>query len=252
MLVDVVLKPAEEVARLYSNVRREGRVVVGEGYIHGAKHGEAYVLTRAVPLLDSSDNVIGAIESIRDITVLKHREENLRELSEKDPLTMIYNRRKLFDMLEVEVEKANRYCRPLSLLLLDLDYFKDVNDKYGHNIGDIVLKTTTQIVADVIRKVDIFARFGGEEFVIICPETDIDGAVLLAEKIRTAVEQHSYPMVGNITISAGVSELVDTDSVNTLIKKADDVLYAAKKRGRNRVESCKSLDLNDCSISLLS
>ena len=123
---------------------------------------------------------------------------------------MIYNRRKLFNMLEVEVEKANRYCRPLSLLLIDLDYFKEVNDKYGHNIGDIVLKTTTQIVADAIRKVDIFARFGGEEFVIICPETDIDGAVSLAEKIRAAVQQHSYPMVGNITISAGVSELFRT------------------------------------------
>ena len=250
MLVDIVLKPASEVERLYSNLKREGRVVVGEGYIHGAKYGEAYVLTRAVPLLDSNDNVIGAIESIRDITVLKHREENLRELSEKDPLTMIYNRRKLFDMLEVEVEKANRYCRPLSLLLLDLDYFKEVNDKCGHNIGDIVLKTTTQIVADAIRKVDIFARFGGEEFVIICPETDIDGAVSLAEKIRTAVEQHAYPMVGNITISAGVSELSDTDSVNTLIKKADDFLYTAKKRGRNRVEACKSLDLNERPISL--
>jgi diguanylate cyclase (GGDEF)-like protein len=251
MLVDIVLKPAEGLERLYSNVRKEGRVSIGEGYIHGAKHGEAYVLTRAVPLVDSNDNVIGAIESIRDITVLKHREENLRELSEKDPLTMIYNRRKLFDMLEMEVEKANRYCRPLALLLLDLDYFKEVNDKYGHDIGDIVLKTTTQIVENVIRKVDIFARYGGEEFIIICPETDTDGAVALAEKIRTAVEQHSYPMVGNITISAGATELSDTDSVNTLIKKADDVLYAAKKRGRNRVESRKSLDQNDCSLSML-
>jgi diguanylate cyclase (GGDEF)-like protein/PAS domain S-box-containing protein len=250
MLVDVVLNPAEEVERLYSNVRRDGRVVVGEGYIHGAKHGEAYVLTRAVPLVDSNGNVIGAIESIRDITELKHKEENLRELSEKDPLTMIYNRRKLFDMLEVEVEKATRYCRPLSLLVLDLDYFKKVNDKYGHNIGDIVLKTTTQIVADVIRKVDIFARFGGEEFVIVCPETDIDGAISIANKIRTAVERHPYPMVGNITISIGAAEFSEMDSVNTFIKKADDVLYAAKKGGRNRVEACKSLDLNDCSQSL--
>jgi len=237
MLVDVVLKPAEEVARLYSNVRKEGRVVVGEGYIHGAKYGEAYVLTRAVPLVDSNDNVIGAIESIRDITVLKHREENLRELSEKDPLTMIYNRRKLFDMLEIEVEKSARYHRPLSLLLLDLDYFKQVNDKYGHNIGDLVLKTTARIVEDVIRKVDTFARYGGEEFIIICPETGIDGAMSIAEKIRTSVEQHCYPMVGNITLSTGVAELSDTDSATTLIKKADDALYTAKKMGRNRVEA---------------
>jgi diguanylate cyclase (GGDEF)-like protein/PAS domain S-box-containing protein len=163
-------------------------------------------------------------------------EEKLRELSEKDPLTMVYNRRKFFELLEIEVEKAKRYARPLSLIMLDLDQFKTVNDKYGHTNGDIILKTTTNIVGNLIRKVDIFARYGGEEFIILCPETGGDGAAALAEKIRASVETHAHPGVGRVTVSAGVAELSDKDSVATLIENADKALYAAKKGGRNRVE----------------
>ena len=177
-----------------------------------------------------------------EIAERKRAEEKLRELSEKDHLTMIFNRRKFFEILGAEVAKAKRYGRPLSIIMLDIDHFKNVNDTYGHNIGDIVLKTTTNAVSSVIREVDIFARYGGEEFMVLSPETGIKGALVLAEKIRGAVEKHSYPAVGSITISAGVVELSGEDSAGALIKKADEALYLAKNRGRNRVETIERPD----------
>jgi diguanylate cyclase (GGDEF)-like protein/PAS domain S-box-containing protein len=174
---------------------------------------------------------------VAEISERKRVEGKLRELSERDHLTMIYNRRKLFELLASEVEKAKRYTRPLSIIMLDIDHFKKVNDNYGHNIGDTVLKTTANIIAGVIRKVDIFARYGGEEFMIISPETNIEGAVVLAEKIRISVEKYFYPAIGGVTISAGVAELSGNNSGAAFIKNADDALYAAKNRGRNRVET---------------
>ena len=174
---------------------------------------------------------------LAEIAERKRVEEKLRELSERDSLTMIYNRRKLLELLGSEVEKAKRYSRPLSLIMLDIDHFKKVNDNYGHATGDSVLKTITKIVGSVIRKVDIFARYGGEEFIVLSPETNIKGAKVLAEKIRAAAEQYPYPSVGKVTISAGVAELSDKDSGAALITKADAALYVAKQGGRNRVEA---------------
>jgi len=172
-----------------------------------------------------------------EISERKRVEEKLRELSERDPLTTIYNRRKLLELLGTEVEKAKRYSRPLSLIMLDIDHFKKVNDNYGHINGDSVLKTITNIVSSVIRKVDILARYGGEEFIVLCPETNIEGALVLAEKIRAAVEQYSCPSIGKITVSAGAAELSVKDSGAVLVTKADEALYVAKQRGRNRVEA---------------
>ncbi len=195
---------------------------------------EMRVRERTADLAESNELLLA------EIAERKRIEEKLRELSEKDPLTAIYNRRKLFELLGLEVEQAKRYGRPLSLIMLDLDHFKEVNDRYGHNAGDLALKTMTNVVNGVIRKVDIFARFGGEEFVILSPETSLSGAAALAEKTRAAVEQAAYPVVGKITLSAGVAELSGKDSGAALIKKADEALYAAKHRGRNRVEAAPS------------
>ncbi len=172
---------------------------------------------------------------VLEVAERKHFEGKLRELSEIDHLTMIYNRRKLFEIMGFEIEKAKRYSRPLSIIMLDLDHFKKVNDRYGHNIGDNVLRTTTHIISEMLRKVDVFARYGGEEFIILCTETELDGAVALAEKIRFTIESYNFPLVGVVTLSAGVAEHVDEYSESALIEKADAALYSAKKRGRNRV-----------------
>jgi diguanylate cyclase (GGDEF)-like protein/PAS domain S-box-containing protein len=174
---------------------------------------------------------------MNEIAERKRVEEKLRELSEVDSLTMIYNRRKFFEILGAEVEKVRRYGRPLSLIMFDLDHFKRVNDRYGHGVGDLVLKTTASVVGGVIRKVDVFARHGGDEFLVLCPEVGQEGAAVLAEKIRSTIEQHTYPEVGKVTVSAGVSEFDGEDSGVSLIEKSDGALYLAKKRGRNRVET---------------
>jgi len=173
---------------------------------------------------------------VLEIAERKRFEEKLRELSETDYLTKVYNRRKLFEIMELEIEKSKRYAMPLSLIMLDLDHFKKINDTYGHNIGDGVLMTTAQVVSGLLRKVDVFARYGGEEFIVLCPETGIDGAMILAEKIRNAIEDFSFPVVGKVTISAGVAGQLAENNGAILIEKADVALYTAKKSGRNRVE----------------
>jgi diguanylate cyclase (GGDEF)-like protein len=171
-----------------------------------------------------------------EIAERKKVERKLRDLSEKDYLTMIFNRRKLFELLDSEIEKARRYSRPLSLIIFDLDHFKEVNDSYGHLAGDSVLKATAAVVEAVIRKNDIFARYGGEEFIVLTPETALNGARSLAEKIRAAIEQNAFEHAGSITVSAGVSEFSTGDTDASFIEKADRALYDAKRKGRNRIE----------------
>ncbi|HSB34514.1 MAG TPA: GGDEF domain-containing protein, partial [Nitrospirota bacterium] len=118
----------------------------------------------------------------------------------------------------------------------DLDNFKSVNDTYGHLGGDYVLKTAITIIQDHIRKTDSLGRWGGEEFMLVAPETDLDQAEALAEKIRKQVRLFAYEHVGAVTISCGVAEFEPEDTIDSLIKKADDAMYRAKRKGRNRVE----------------
>ncbi|MDP3478540.1 MAG: diguanylate cyclase [Desulfoprunum sp.] len=174
---------------------------------------------------------------LTEIIERKRFEEKLRELSETDPLTGIFNRRKFFDLLQFEINKAKRYGRPLSLLMFDLDHFKQVNDTFGHSIGDMVLAATTGIVTKTIRNTDIFARYGGEEFIIVLTETHVSGAAELAEKIRAAVARHHFPVAGQRTISIGIAEFSGKEDETEFITRADNALYTAKKEGRNRVET---------------
>jgi|GEM_PF-1264834 len=191
---------------------------------------EARVVERTAELVSTNERLLS------EIAERKRVESKLRDLSENDPLTEIFNRRKLFDLLGHEVEMARRYGRPLALLMFDLDHFKQVNDTFGHDIGDMVLKTTARIVKKIIRKTDIFARYGGEEFIIAMLEMDSGGAVPLAEKIRSAIEHHHFFDGDGITVSIGVAVFTADDSIESLIKKTDDALYVAKKTGRNRVD----------------
>jgi diguanylate cyclase (GGDEF)-like protein len=164
-----------------------------------------------------------------------HFEEKFKEMSETDYLTGIFNRRKLFDIMELEIGKAHRYARPLALVMLDLDHFKIINDTHGHHAGDTVLKFMVQVVKGILRKADVFARYGGEEFIIVCAETTMDGAFILADKIRQTVEAFKFPAAGRVTVSAGVAEYKDGDTEAGFIQKADIALYAAKRNGRNQV-----------------
>ncbi len=168
---------------------------------------------------------------------LQVKNEELEQLAVTDLLTGLYNRVKLDQVLNDEVIRFKRYNNLLSLIILDIDYFKKVNDNFGHQTGDKVLQEVAATLRDNIRDVDIAGRWGGEEFMVICPETDLAGAKLVAEKLRAIMEYQDMGKVGNVTSSFGVAELGDGEEDADLIRKADSALYKAKENGRNRVES---------------
>jgi diguanylate cyclase (GGDEF)-like protein len=172
----------------------------------------------------------------KEIMIRQKIEKELVHLATIDPLTLIPNRRKFDDVLHYELTRDSRYKNKMSLIFCDLDYFKLINDSHGHKIGDDVLKEFTDMVSSNIRKTDIFARWGGEEFVLLLPETDIQTALHTAEKLRRATERYKFTYIEKMTASFGVTQFIDGDDGITFVKRADDALYNAKKNGRNRVE----------------
>ncbi|MBM7557525.1 GGDEF domain-containing protein [Halanaerobacter jeridensis] len=173
---------------------------------------------------------------------IKEINQKLEELIIKDDLTKIYNRRKLDDELEKICARAQRYEQIFSLVLLDIDHFKLVNDQYGHNVGDEVLKEFSQLLLDNIRDVDICGRWGGEEFLIISPATECEEALDLAERLRRTIASNDFTKVDNLTSSLGVATYKENDDIESLIKRVDDCLYQAKDEGRNKVISQKNLN----------
>lgn len=153
-----------------------------------------------------------------------------------DPLTEVYNRHFFYQSLKKEIEKSQRYQRHLTFIIFDIDYFKKVNDSYGHDVGDLVLKELCKVCENNIRKSDILARIGGEEFAIIAPETSIRSGVVLAEKLRKVIEKHSFEKISQITISLGITQFIDGDTIDDIYKRADVALYKAKNNGRNKLE----------------
>lgn len=180
----------------------------------------------------------------RDLALaeLKRLNTQLRGQATTDPLTGICNRRKFSEQLQAEVQESKRYGMPLALIFFDVDHFKKVNDTYGHDAGDMVLKEIARIVSDTIRQTDIFARFGGEEFVILVHNNDVRTGRDLAEKIRSRVSHHIFPLVGRVTCSLGVAQFYPDDSPEALIQRADTAMYAAKQGGRNRVATICSCE----------
>jgi len=165
-----------------------------------------------------------------------NKEKNQFEtLATMDKLTSIFNRYKIDMALSEQIEICNRYERPLSVMFFDIDHFKKVNDTYGHKVGDDILIEISKLINKHIRKSDIFGRWGGEEFLIILPETSLDKAVMLAEKLRKIVQDHKFSEVEHITISIGVTNYKKNDTLNSLMMRVDELLYKSKKNGRNQV-----------------
>lgn len=167
--------------------------------------------------------------------------EELQRLATTDPLTGLYNRRYFAQVARHLFESAKRYSKPLSVMLLDIDRFKSINDTYGHDTGDLALKVLADILKNSIRESDIACRFGGEEFIILLPETTAEDAEKLADRIRSKVENSSVPLSDGkelrYTVSIGVAQVdlsVD-ENIEPAIKRADEALYRAKEEGRNRV-----------------
>ena len=205
-----------------------------ERYLIGAEGKKIPILKTVVPITFKHHKYL--LESFIDITERKLMEEELKRLATTDSLTQAYNRTMFEEVIKREIERAKRRKNPLSIVMFDIDHFKELNDTYGHNAGDYVLKTLTQIVKNNFRAIDYIVRWGGEEFLIIAPDTNLGGAEVLAEKIRKAIENYNFDKVNQITVSFGVTQFKKDDTEDTLIKRADDALYKAKEKGRNRVE----------------
>jgi len=170
-----------------------------------------------------------------EITKEYIRIKELEHKASTDNLTKLFNRSKLDDVLEKEMALSQAVSSPLSIVFLDIDHFKQVNDTYGHDVGDRVLIELANIISSTTRASDFVARWGGEEFMITLQSTDTVHASILAEKLRVAVENYSFSIVGKLTISLGVTEYLNNESEESFIKRVDEALYEAKESGRNRV-----------------
>lgn len=239
---DVSMPKLHSVSRIHAQVNHRGDRVVIEDlrstngtFINNMRIQEPQVLV-------SGDRFqVGAAHfkflNERDPENAYH--EAIYQLVIRDGLTQAYNKRKFDEELPREIARARRHDRPLSLILFDVDHFKDVNDQHGHLCGDAVLQQLSRAVAKQLRPEQLFARVGGEEFVILNPETDSEGAQAMAERLRKAVEQHTFrhgDLTLNITCSFGVAALEGAlDQPEGIYDAADRAMYASKKNGRNRV-----------------
>jgi diguanylate cyclase (GGDEF)-like protein len=192
--------------------------------------------------LDISNKFQGTIVVIEDITSRKEMEKELKKLATTDPLTGAKNRRSFMQLFQQEITRFQRYRKPFALLILDIDHFKVINDTYGHAVGDNVLKKLVIESEVIVRESDVFARWGGEEFIILLPESDVHQASTVAERLRNQLSKTEMSSKDGTliryTVSIGmrVVEKDETDiTTKDIIREADEALYMAKKNGRNRV-----------------
>ena len=253
VMADIVLDGAHEnaVSTYYHGKYRPSSVIKGgfeaEDFFPAFGENGRWVFFTAAPLRNAAGEVVGAVETLQDVSARKHAEialrkseERYRVLSQLDALTQLFNSRHLHEQLAREIERAQRYGRPLSLMMIDADHFKRVNDTYGHLTGDSVLQTLANTLRECLRNSDAAFRYGGEEFVALMPETVLTTALLVAERLR----QQFAALVLDVgaaqpircTISIGVAELTADDTAHSFLQRADQAAYQAKGKGRNRVE----------------
>jgi len=181
---------------------------------------------------------LGAFLIEKSSRTIFFNKEKLEELAVTDPLTGLYNRKKLNEVLQYELDRSKRYKLNFGLLIMDIDFFKEVNDSFGHEVGDGVLVELSQIMRKHARTTDILIRWGGEEFIIIYLATNKKELLKLAENLRSAIEDHQFEVVGSRTASFGVTTYSDSDTMSAMLNRADRALYEAKDSGRNCVKYC--------------
>lgn len=172
---------------------------------------------------------------------LRAAEQKLVEMASRDFLTGLFNRREMFARLECEVSRAIRRDKPLSIIMFDIDHFKKLNDNYGHDMGDDVLRELSRMIQKTVRQYDIVCRYGGEEFLVVTPDATDEEAMILAERLRCVALEIALPhgpekTMVSFSISAGVAQMIKVEPVEKTISRADSALYRAKEGGRNRVE----------------
>ncbi|MBU0682383.1 MAG: diguanylate cyclase [Proteobacteria bacterium] len=235
---------------------REGSVLSGIERIM-SKTSACFTVEYQAIALKEDDNIMGAAITLNNISErimaegalgeankrlqrvnneLKIKNKRLQESAVTDSLTNLYNHRHIIERLQEHVSASERYQRDLSVMMFDIDFFKKVNDTYGHPFGDEVLEQVSNTLREVIRTVDIAGRYGGEEFLVVMPETGLSKAKAIAERIRLALEALTWKHPIKVTISAGVAMWKKCESASELISRADTLLYEAKQGGRNQIK----------------
>ena len=237
-----IVLEGDSVSRRHAHYERRNNewYIVDDGSTNGTYLNEEQIARDAV--LGNGDRIkVGPtiLKFMSWIDAEAKYHEEIYKMTIVDGLTQIHNKRYLFEALEKELIRARRYERELSLAIFDIDFFKRINDQFGHLAGDHVLRELARVVQDRIRRDEVFARYGGEEFVIVLPETGLSGALALAENLRQRVETSVFMFQGEripVTISVGCSQLSKDDRTGPdVIQRADEKLYEAKRGGRNRV-----------------
>lgn len=177
------------------------------------------------------------VVTLTNITILTTKSKQLEIKANYDSLTKIYNRNKFNEFIQLHYDLFTRSYEDICLAIFDIDFFKQVNDEYGHLIGDEILISFSNIINDSIRKTDIFARWGGEEFTLLMPKTKINDAFFVVDNLRKSVEEYNFKVVGNKTCSIGITQFKDGDTIEEILIRADEALYESKETGRNKV--CK-------------
>lgn len=206
--------------------------------LHILNNKKRYWNTMILPVYDEENDfyrIFGISREITEIKEMNQELESVKEFSLRDNLTKLHNRYFLDECLENAIDLKNRYDSSYGLIILDIDNFKNINDTYGHDVGDLVLKDFANILLDSIRHNDNLGRWGGEEFIIILPFVYEESLLSYAEKIRKSVESHDFAIVGKLTASFGVTITKKNDNFKKFFKRADEALFQAKRDGRNRV-----------------
>lgn len=222
--------PEEQYAELWATVTA-GQTFVHEIEDRSFSGGTNWYQVTVSPNYGMENEMDGYIAFYENIDEKIQFKKN----AQTDALTQLANRFKIDELLIQEEQRSVRYKYEFSVILLDIDHFKEVNDTYGHQVGDSVLQEFANILSNNIRSSDVVGRWGGEEFLVICTHTDMDGAYALAESLRQKIENHIFPSIGHKTASFGIAVFQVNDSLESLFKKADEALYRAKEAGRNQV-----------------
>ncbi len=210
--------------------------------VHRVKHKNGqyiWILDRGIRILDNEGNAYRMIGTHKDITEEKILSERLKKMAREDSLTGLLNRRAFYEILQREIENNKRYKRKLSIIMFDIDFFKKINDSFGHSFGDIVIKFVSTVMSDIVRSSDYVFRLGGEEFCVLLPETDLDGALELAERIRWEIEVTTISTGRekeiSVTISGGLRCYNEELSLDQFMEQSDQALYFSKQNGRNKI-----------------
>lgn len=223
-----LLRENEDFVSLISRTAPENRII---SILDGNSMPKAFKIS-----ISKTTNDGDFLVTLSDITEIKEQHVATTKKAYIDGLTKVYNRNKFDEIFKEELKSARRYNNPLAIAVLDIDKFKDFNDNYGHLIGDEVLIKMAQIVNKNVRDTDVFARWGGEEFVILFRNTSADVAKGVTEKLKDLIEDNEHPTAGKITATFGVTEYKDGDTVKSIFNRCDEALYSGKENGRNRVE----------------